>query len=366
MTYESWVSVEEFALVKDAEFWAAYAAADPTPAPDSELGEKYLAYQVALEEATWVLNTLAGGKIHPEECWIEDYNVGRRCRLKLRRSPIEAIVKVEAVEACTGEAIRELSYCQLSHDTISFCGTDPYASFRDTPLCGSNRQQIVRVYYRLKSTLPPGTQSKIIYLAHQLFLAATGGKNCELPQRVTSINRGGTSWTLLDPMDYIEKGLIGTARIDTWLMIARREHGMASLIDPLLSNRVATQKVSCTGSGTVWPVPPLTVISGAAGMNFVIDTDTPWSVSLFFQDTDVTTWTLAAEIKDSDGAVVASSQGVSPSLSFSASGTYRQTFHLDQDAIDALEIGEEFTYRIWRTDVTENAELFEGTIERRD
>lgn len=57
-------------------------------------------------------------------------------------------------------------------------------------------------------------------LADQFILAATGDDECSLPQRVTSVSRQGMSWTLLDPQDFLDKGLTGLYLVDLFLRTA--------------------------------------------------------------------------------------------------------------------------------------------------
>lgn len=51
----------------------------------------------------------------------------------------------------------------------------------------------------------------------ELDLAIAGSEDCKLPQRVTNIARQGISMTILDPQDFLEKGLTGVAEVDSVL-----------------------------------------------------------------------------------------------------------------------------------------------------
>ena len=50
--------------------------------------------------------------------------------------------------------------------------------------------------------------------AKQLLLAMQGSNDCRLPRRVTNISRQGVSMTILDPLEFLEKGLTGLPEVD--------------------------------------------------------------------------------------------------------------------------------------------------------
>jgi hypothetical protein len=54
-------------------------------------------------------------------------------------------------------------------------------------------------------------------LAYEFSLAEAEDGACRLPQRVTSVNRQGLSWTMIDPQDYLDKGRTGVGDVDLLL-----------------------------------------------------------------------------------------------------------------------------------------------------
>jgi hypothetical protein len=67
---------------------------------------------------------------------------------------------------------------------------------------------------------PPTAGVKAVQsMACELAKACVGGP-CSLPRRVTNITRQGTSLTLLDPMDFIDKGRTGITEVDLFLVAA--------------------------------------------------------------------------------------------------------------------------------------------------
>lgn len=65
------------------------------------------------------------------------------------------------------------------------------------------------VDYIYGSRPPIDVQRAIDELAIQLDWANCGDDRCQLPERVTSINREGVTWTVLDPQQFLEGGKLG-------------------------------------------------------------------------------------------------------------------------------------------------------------
>lgn len=73
------------------------------------------------------------------------------------------------------------------------------------------------VTYTYGLPVPAGGQAAASVLACELAKACTGAGRCRLPNRVQQITRDGVSMTLLDPMEFLDKGRIGLPEIDAWL-----------------------------------------------------------------------------------------------------------------------------------------------------
>ncbi|MEO1063622.1 MAG: hypothetical protein AAFZ07_19575 [Actinomycetota bacterium] len=54
-------------------------------------------------------------------------------------------------------------------------------------------------------------------LIDQLWRGQTGTKGCRLPERVQSITRQGVQMALLDPFDFLERGLTGLGKVDQFI-----------------------------------------------------------------------------------------------------------------------------------------------------
>lgn len=62
---------------------------------------------------------------------------------------------------------------------------------------------------------PSKLLNRAIYaLAAEFDLADNNDGNCRLPERVTSVNRQGVSWTLIDPQDFLDNGRTGIYEVD--------------------------------------------------------------------------------------------------------------------------------------------------------
>jgi hypothetical protein len=66
---------------------------------------------------------------------------------------------------------------------------------------------------------PPPALGKLAAreLANQLIWSIGDDDRCTLPQRVTTISRQNTSWTLLDPQDFLDDGRTGIYNVDLFL-----------------------------------------------------------------------------------------------------------------------------------------------------
>jgi hypothetical protein len=206
-------------------------------------------YQEAVEAATWLLTVLSNGMIHGPQCWTEEYRISHTCEITLRRVPLMSVDRVELVQGCgrtNPELVDPSDYCIVRSQTISFCCGNAIGSgsiawsfgpWQDwwRP-CGCN-DDAARITYQIAGNLPPGTELMILWLAEQ-FLRNDTGDSCSLPERVTSISRQGVSWTMLDSMDFLDKGLTGIGRIDQWLAAVRRAYPPVTIIDPVRSERL--------------------------------------------------------------------------------------------------------------------------------
>jgi len=203
-----------------------------------------------VQEATWVLDQLTNGFYHGVESWREVFEV-RGCLVNLTKTPIQSIESVSTLHNCDTES-KSIAFCRRTEHVVSICGSDcggstsrgvPFFDWRTNSMsCGCPKR--VEVQYTIGDNLPPGAKASVLNLSTEYANALLGNK-CNLPERVTSIVRQGVSWTILDPQDFMDKGLTGMSRIDSWISIARRGVPGGRAIDPLNhGKRVWTEQIA--------------------------------------------------------------------------------------------------------------------------
>lgn len=212
-------------LIEDGctELWADpdKLAADKSIEPDEAVR--------AVLEATWAIYQLTGRRFSGVQCWTEDYEVrAGQPRLQIARE-LDELTSVEVAGECTDydADLEELTgACHVGnglirlHSSPSRFQYDPmYSDGLTSGPCGSGRET-VRVTYRTLNTVPIGADRIVASLAEQYVLACHGDRKCKLPDRITSVNRQGVSWSMVDPMELFEFGKIGIGPIDQWLSVA--------------------------------------------------------------------------------------------------------------------------------------------------
>jgi hypothetical protein len=212
-----------------------------------------LAEQAAID-ATWALWSLTGERFHVTQCWVEDYRpIQGYCTIKLQRYPVAEVVAVSRFDICDLDtdptAVGDLveGWCFNGTDEVKVCCNSSGGGgvFFPGGGCGCSQNSAVRVHYRVGNNLPPGAPAQARRLAEEYVKASTG-QSCALPERVTSVNRQGVSWTILDPQDFLKDGLTGIGPVDAWLAQVGLRTRWASLTDPLRSvPRISSRLVGC-------------------------------------------------------------------------------------------------------------------------
>lgn len=198
-----------------------------------------IAEQAALS-ATYALWTLTGERFHGAQCWIEDYRTIRGfCTIQLDQFPVADVFSVSRVDLCDDPAIAVTGigtpitgFCNLGDGLVSICCND--VNYGSTGCSCPSNGSVVRVHYSTANNLPPGADHAAKRLAEE-YLLAYKGKECALPERVTSVSRQGASWTILDPQDFLQDGLTGIGPIDQWLATTGLRSRWFKFTDPLRS-----------------------------------------------------------------------------------------------------------------------------------
>jgi len=212
----------------------------------------------ALIEATWLLSGLVNDRYHQAECREDHYQYRRGlCRIELAHQPVDTVFEVVKLDPDTGEETAIDGWKKMAGGSVRICcrggnslyyfpyGHDPLLPCDPIP-CGNCDDHVIVVRYRTKDNLPPGCARQVMKLAYE-FWKSSNGKACSLPERITNVTREGVSWTLLDPLDFLDKGLTGIGSIDLWISRVNGK-GWAGLIDPLMRPRLMLSELTSCGA----------------------------------------------------------------------------------------------------------------------
>jgi len=128
-------------------------------------------------------------------------------QLRLRRTPVLSIS-----ELYSGGILVPNSEYELRNNS--------YTVRKDKMPWVTKSQDELSVTYTHGSPPPIAGKRAAIRLANELIMAETGDSQCALPDSVTSIQRQGISYTLLDPQVYVDKGRTGIYEIDMFIYAA--------------------------------------------------------------------------------------------------------------------------------------------------
>lgn len=135
-----------------------------------------------------------------------------RSRVRLRG---RKVLKVHSVRDINGNLIDPKNYYLAEHSTLF-----------GTPNTNWNPAN-VEVTYTYGTPPPQMGRAAARLFAIELIKYYEGDDTCALPQRVTSVNRQGVSYTILDQQDFIEAGKTGIYTIDLFLKAANPDNARA-------------------------------------------------------------------------------------------------------------------------------------------
>lgn len=223
--------------ITDVAAWATAAGYDADDA------------QQAAEEATWLLWQLTGGRFGSKYTARRDLYRHRSAvaKFRLRTGPVEKIYGVSTIDPATDVETAHTSWVDLRGGLLRIgSGAGVSADFRRAGFGGVCVQDdtLLQVEYLTKPNVPAGAERVAKKLATEFYKSLQGGP-CALPDRVTTITRQQISWTLLDPMDFLEKNRTGMGPVDQWLSGVNLS-GVTSVIDPLeWLEFVETEVIGC-------------------------------------------------------------------------------------------------------------------------
>lgn len=158
------------------------------------------------ERASQIVLALLGGRwTWPSRTVVERYHSSPTGRIHLSGRPVTEIVSVTDLRAgddVTAEAVLYNRTFLVLSDTCP-----------GEARCTVGVDGCVEVEYEYGSEPPAPVLQAIEDLCAEMTLAESG-EPCRLPERVTSVNRQGMSWTLIDPQDFLDKGRTGLPSVD--------------------------------------------------------------------------------------------------------------------------------------------------------
>lgn len=211
-----------------------------------------------------------------------------RIRLRGRR-----VIKVHAMRSQNGTVIPPSQYYLVDHSSIQ------------TNTNGTWSTCNVEVTYTYGTPVPFAGKMAAKLLAIELVKMYEGDPECALPQRVTSVNRQGVSYTILDSQDFIEEGRTGIYAIDLFLKSANpdRAKARAKVFSPDLARGRRNNSREKLLPETIYDF-VLTTTGGTIEIPFsVIDADSVfsqsgWTYSVVVSNWDSTRTTTLAEAPD--------------------------------------------------------------------
>lgn len=140
-----------------------------------------------------------------------DCSCGPMCEVVLP-GPVDSVIEVKV----DGVVVPAADYLVYDHHTL--VRRDPSECW---PYCqdlgeADTEAGTFSVTYGLGIPVPAAGLYAAELYACELLKACTDGP-CRLPRRVTSITRQGVTWSLLDPMEFLDNGLTGLYEVDAWL-----------------------------------------------------------------------------------------------------------------------------------------------------
>lgn len=192
------------------------AAVVGLPAP----GEDDLAAAAqAIAVASEILTLATGFGVHPAGEITEEFLGHRTARLSLLYGPVTGVTSLVRVGSDDTET-PVTGYRRIGQ-TIYLSPQEGQGG--SLPLWRTNwstgpSQTLLRATYAFADTVTPAAYNALLAYAHEFYLYEIGNTDeCQLPARVTSIDREGLGISLLTPADVLDKGRTGVQAVDDWL-----------------------------------------------------------------------------------------------------------------------------------------------------
>jgi len=222
--------------IEDVAAWAAEKSYDADDAAQ------------AAEEATWLLWMLTGSRFTSKYQARRDLYRSRPgvTKFRLAHGPVERVYGLDRVDPADDSVTEITSWVDLRGGLIRLSSNTFASDFRRNIFPGVCTQDdtLIQVEYLIKPNLPAGAERVTKKLATEFYKSLQGG-TCALPDRITTVTRQGLSWTILDPQDFLQRGLTGMGPVDQWISGANLR-GYAGITDPLQwLEKVTSEVIGC-------------------------------------------------------------------------------------------------------------------------
>lgn len=168
-----------------------------------------------------IVIALCGGRwVYPPVRMTDTYPVPSTGRISVSGRPVR---KVFSVTRSDGDVVDPDDVILYNDHIVAI------------PVSGCKPAHVDIDYEYGLTELPIIVRGAIAALAREMQLADEGSAECRIPERVTSVTRQGMSWTMIDPMDFMDKGRTGIYEVDLAINSVRPARRRARIFHPTTS-----------------------------------------------------------------------------------------------------------------------------------
>lgn len=169
-------------------------------------GEKYTGVYTTTESYT--SDTFTSATTSPALISGKVYNLPRLNdgfrNLRLRHSPVHSIQSIEYL----GQVMDPSEYSLRNNAYV--------VRNQGLPWILDPMNELIVTYTH--GVMPPASGKRAaIRLANEMILFDMGSSLCALPERISSVQRQGVSYTVMDPQEFISNGKVGIYEVDLFL-----------------------------------------------------------------------------------------------------------------------------------------------------
>ena len=179
-----------------------------------------------------IIIALTGGRwVSPPVQMIDEYPIPESGRVILSGRPVVSVESVVTTSPAFSGAVLPMAdgaaptpgFYRVTNGFVLELGRRVSGSFGASYGWWTRRYdslsalQISRVEIKYTygvGVLPPLVQRAVDVFAAEVLAADGGSKDARIPERVTTVTRQGVSWTMIDPLQFLDKGKTGIYEVD--------------------------------------------------------------------------------------------------------------------------------------------------------